>query len=141
MFNSWVQDKLFLKKTKMHIKSSWKTSFWGGWQKTSKKRGQIVPEKRLWQLKALCHSYMKSCLEKQEWGSSSSKSLSLENAVQSLICTSKYALMYYYGQRGDSCWRETQDKRQEFCKDNKHAASIMKLSKNHDIQTMIWFTK
>lgn len=130
MFSSWIQDKLFLKKIKTHTKSSWETTS-GGWKQISEKRRNCAWKEAMTTLGSSPQLYEK-LPEKaggRKFTGSSSKSLSLENAVLSLICRSKHALMYYYGWRGDSCWNETQDERQEFCKDNKNAASTTKPSK------------
>lgn len=96
MFNSWIQDKPLLKKIKTNTKSSCETNFWEGWQQISKEMAKWCL-KRVYDKSRLSPQLYEKLPEKaggRKFIGSSSKSLSL--VVFSLICTSKYALTYYF---------------------------------------------
>lgn len=142
MFNSWIQDKPLLKKIKTNTKSSCETNFWEGWQQISKEMAKWCL-KRVYDKSRLSPQLYEKLPEKaggRKFIGSSSKSLSLMwflawSVHQNMLWHTTF--MYYYGWRRDSCWSDTQDKRKEYCKDNKNAATIMKSSKNQDIWSMI----
>lgn len=141
MFNSWNQDKPFLKKIKTHKNHSVRPAFQEAANKLQKTRPNCAWKETMTTLVSSPQLYEKlpEKAEGRKFIGSSSKLLSLENAVLSLICTSKHA--WCTPMDGEQTAAETQDHKTRILQRQQKCNLYNEAFKKSWYSRCDWFTK